>query len=50
MPCQLLTEVSLKLSAVSVPGLRMWPALVAWATVVIPAGIGRTGTQGRPGP
>ena len=31
----LLAWVSLKLFGVSLPGLRMWPALAAWATVVI---------------
>jgi hypothetical protein len=33
--------VSLKLSAVPVPGLRVWPALVARATVVAGGLIGR---------
>ena len=33
-PGPLRTEVSVKLSGVSVPRLRVWPALVAWATVV----------------
>jgi len=33
--------VSLKLSAVSVPELRVWPALVARATVVAGGLIGR---------
>ena len=33
--------MSLKLSAVSVPGLRTWPALVARATVVAGGLIGR---------
>jgi hypothetical protein len=31
----LLAWVSLKLFGVSLPGLRMWPALAAWATVVV---------------
>src|SRR5262249_15234181 len=31
----LLAWVSLKLSGPSLPGLRVWPALAAWATVVI---------------
>jgi len=31
----LLAWVSLKLAGVSLPGLRVWPALAAWATVVI---------------
>jgi hypothetical protein len=31
----LLAWVSLKLFGVSLPGLRVWPALAAWATVVI---------------
>src|ERR1035438_9973344 len=31
----LLAWVSLKLFGVSLPGLRVWPALVAWATVVV---------------
>ena len=33
----LLAWVSLKLFGVSLPGLRMWPALAAWATVVVGA-------------
>jgi len=31
----LLAWVSLKLFGVSLPGLRLWPALAAWATVVV---------------
>jgi hypothetical protein len=31
----LLAWVSLKLFGVSLPGLRVWPALAAWATVVV---------------
>ena len=31
----LLAWVALKLFGVSVPGLRLWPALAAWATVVV---------------
>jgi hypothetical protein len=31
----LLAWVSLKLFGLSVPGLRVWPALAAWATVVV---------------
>jgi hypothetical protein len=31
----LLAGVSLKLFGVSLPGLRVWPALAAWATVVV---------------
>ena len=31
----LLARVSLKLFGVSLPGLRLWPALAAWATVVV---------------
>jgi hypothetical protein len=33
----LLAWVSLKLFGVSLPGLRVWPALAAWATVVVGA-------------
>ncbi|HEY2276494.1 MAG TPA: mechanosensitive ion channel domain-containing protein, partial [Steroidobacteraceae bacterium] len=33
----LLAWVSLKLFGVSLPGLRLWPALAAWATVVVGA-------------
>jgi hypothetical protein len=33
----LLAGVSLKLFGVSLPGLRVWPALAAWATVVVAA-------------
>src|SRR6266545_5513485 len=31
----LLARVSLELFGVSLPGLRLWPALAAWATVVV---------------
>jgi hypothetical protein len=31
----LLAWVSLKLFGVSLPGLRVWPSLAAWATVVV---------------
>jgi hypothetical protein len=37
----LLAWVSLKLFGVSLPGLRVWPALVAWATVVVSGRIAR---------
>ncbi len=35
MLAPLLAWVSLKLFGVSLPGLRVWPALAAWATVVV---------------
>ena len=37
----LLARVSLELFGVSLPGLRVWPALAAWATIVIAALISR---------
>jgi hypothetical protein len=43
----LLAWVSLKLFGVSLPGLRVWPALAAWATVVVGALIAREFGGGR---
>jgi len=43
----LLAWVSLKLFGVSLPGLRVWPALAAWATVVIAGLIAREFGGGR---
>jgi Dolichyl-phosphate-mannose-protein mannosyltransferase len=43
----LLAWVSLKLFGVSLPGLRVWPALAAWATVVAGGLIAREFCGGR---
>jgi 4-amino-4-deoxy-L-arabinose transferase-like glycosyltransferase len=43
----LLTRVSLDLFGVSLPGLRLWPALAAWGTVVIGALTAREFGAGR---
>jgi dolichyl-phosphate-mannose-protein mannosyltransferase len=43
----LLAWVSLKLFGVSLPGLRLWPALAAWATVLVAGLIAREFGGGR---
>ncbi|MGH9100542.1 MAG: glycosyltransferase family 39 protein, partial [Acidimicrobiales bacterium] len=43
----LLARISLSLFGVSAPGLRLWPALAAWATIVVAALIARELGGGR---